>query len=137
MVARVLREDLAPVRIWVSRINRRWQAGVRVDWVRFPVLRMKIIIKNSKENSASVLRRAGYAFKARGKDSLSFVRAFGKSGYPRFHIYAYSKEKEMIIYLHLDQRKETYGKAKRHHGEYGDTKILREEAERIKKVIGN
>ena len=68
---------------------------------------------------------------------MSFVRAFGKGGYPRFHIYAYPKEKEITIYLHLDQKKETYGKAKRHHGEYGGTKILKEEMERIKKLVSS
>ena len=96
---------------------------------------MKIIIKNLKENPVNIFRRAGYVFKNKGEDYLSFIRAFGRSGYPRFHIYAYPKEKETIIYLHLDQKKETYGKAKRHHGEYGDSKILKEEMERIKKII--
>ena len=96
---------------------------------------MKIIIKNLKENPVNIFRRAGYVFKNKGGDYLSFIRAFGRSGYPRFHIYTYPKEKETIIYLHLDQKKETYGKAKRHHGEYGDSKILKEEMERIKKII--
>jgi hypothetical protein len=96
---------------------------------------MKIIIKNLKENPVNIFRRAGYVFKNKGEDYLSFIRAFGKSGYPRFHIYAYPKEKETIIYLHLDQKKETYGKAKRHHGEYEDSPTLIREVERLKNIL--
>jgi len=98
---------------------------------------MKIIIKNFPDNPATALRRAGYAFQRSEGLELSFVREFSRSGYPRFHIYARMENSDLIINLHLDQKRETYGEGTRHHGEYEDSDTVKEEGERIKTVLSN
>ena len=97
---------------------------------------MKIIINDIKENSVSLLRRAGYAFQRHaGENEMSFVRPLARGGYPRFHIYARAENSHLLISIHLDQKKETYGNTTRHHGEYEEDGALKEEVERIKSVI--
>lgn len=67
---------------------------------------------------------------------MSFMRALARSGFPRFHAFAKMEENDLLINIHLDQKKETYGKAKRHHGEYDSgSGVLREEIERIKNIL--
>lgn len=111
---------------------------------------MRIIIKNFKDNEATALRRAGYAFQrtegvpastrgdihssTRGGE-MSFIREFSRSGYPRFHIYARMENSDLMINLHLDQKKETYGKGPRHHGEYEESSEIKEEADRLKSLL--
>ncbi len=120
-----------------------------VDWVR-PVIRlgvrsddrtilgiptMRIKIDNFRENTASFFRRIGYVFVRRENDEMSFIKTLARSGYPRFHIFAHMERDDLIINIHLDQKKETYGSGARHHGEYGDSEILNEEIKRIKSLI--
>jgi hypothetical protein len=93
---------------------------------------MKIKLESIRENPTNLLRRAGYIFQRQEGGKMSFVRALGRSGYPRFHIYTESEGNSLVINLHLDQKKETYGQATRHHGEYENSKVVEEEAERIK-----
>ncbi|MCD6149409.1 hypothetical protein J7J13_01315 [bacterium] len=97
---------------------------------------MKIIINNIKENPASFLRRAGYIFQRHIGEEMSFIRPLARGGYPRFHIYAYADSGNLIINIHLDQKKETYGDSTRHHGEYEEDGALKKEADRIKTIIG-
>lgn len=110
---------------------------------------MKIEIQNIKDNPANALRRAGYVFQykegnpasTRGDGSstrggeMSFVRPFSQSGFPRFHIYARMSGLNLEISIHLDQKKETYGKDTRHHGEYENEGAVKEEVERLKKIL--
>jgi len=97
---------------------------------------MKIAINNIKENPVSILRRVGYAFQRHaGENEMSFVRPLARGGYPRFHIYAGVKESNLLISIHLDHKKETYGDSTRHHGEYEEDGALKEEVERIKTII--
>lgn len=96
---------------------------------------MKIILSNITGNTANLLRRSGYVFQHRDGEEMSFVRVIGKSGYPRFHIYAKTDGKNLILNLHLDQKRETYGQATRHHGEYEDSKVVENEAARIRQAI--
>jgi len=96
---------------------------------------MKIIVNDIKENSVSLLRRAGYAFQRHAGEEMSFVRPLAQSGYPRFHIYARAENNNLSINIHLDQKKETYGNSTRHHGEYEEDGALKEEVERIKTII--
>lgn len=98
-----------------------------------------------KENPINLLRRAGYTFQrkegnptlaSRGETGeMSFVRTFSKSGYPRFHIYCHLEDANLIVNFHLDQKKNTYGNSTRHHGEYDESPIVMEEAERLKNII--
>jgi hypothetical protein len=93
---------------------------------------MKVEIKSVKGNPVNVLRRVGYAFQRQEGAEMSFVRPLARAGYPRFHMYAQVKEFDLIINIHLDQKKETYGDSTRHHGEYEDEGALQAEVERIK-----
>lgn len=82
------------------------------------------------------MRRAGYAFQRHEGAEMSFVRSLARAGFPRFHAFAKMEGADMAINIHLDQKKETYGSGTRHHGEYEDEGALKEEAERIKSVMG-
>ena len=66
---------------------------------------------------------------------MSFIRPFSASGYPRFHMYVSMEGADLKINIHLDMKKETYGEGTRHQGEYEDNDALRDEAERLKKVL--
>ncbi len=96
---------------------------------------MKLEIKNIKENPANMLRRAGYAFQRNEGDEMSFIRPFSSSGYPRFHMYVKVKGLDMAISIHFDAKKETYGKNTRHHGEYEEGDVLREEVKRLQNLL--
>lgn len=96
---------------------------------------MKLRIENIKENPASLLRRAGYIFQRKEGDEMSFILPLARSGYPRFHMYAHLEGISLVINFHLDQKKETYGGAARHHGEYEDSGALQTEAARIQQLL--
>lgn len=96
---------------------------------------MQIKIENIRENPTSLLRRAGYVFQRNEGNEMSFVRPLARSGYPRFHMYASVSELDLIINIHLDQKKETYGNSTRHHGEYEDDGALKMEVERIEQIL--
>lgn len=97
---------------------------------------MKITIEKIKENPVSLLRRAGYAFQRQDGNEMGFIRSLARAGFPRFHMYASVNGTDLVINIHLDQKKETYGQATRHHGEYKDSEALEREAERIKSISG-
>jgi hypothetical protein len=96
---------------------------------------MKLVVEKIRENPVSLLRRAGYAFPRHENDEMSFVRPLASAGYPRFHMYAKVENFNLLINIHLDQKKETYGQATRHHGEYDDEGALKTEVERIKSIL--
>ena len=77
----------------------------------------------------------GYFFQRREEQEMSFVRPLARAGYPRFHMYVTQKDAELIINIHFDQKKETYGKSKRHHGEYENAGALKTEVIRLKKGV--
>jgi hypothetical protein len=97
---------------------------------------MKILIKNPGENPVTLLRRAGYAFQRREGEESSFVRTFGRSGFPRFHCYTKAEGSDVLISMHLDRKGETYGDSTRHHGEYADEGPLAEEGRRLLFLFG-
>ena len=96
---------------------------------------MKIKIKNIKESPSSLLQSAGYIFQRHAGKEMSFIRPLAQAGYPRFHIYAYIENFNLLINIHLDQKKETYGDTTRHHGEYEDTGALKKEVQRILSIV--
>ncbi len=97
---------------------------------------MKILIRAITENPVSLLRKAGYAFQRQEAGELSFVRVFSRSGYPRFHCYAKISDLDLLLNLHLDQKKHTYGnEATRHHGEYDNDGPVAEETQRLLRLF--
>jgi hypothetical protein len=96
---------------------------------------MKIVIEKIQGNPVNTLRRAGYSFQRQEGSEMSFIRPLARAGYPRFHMYASVKDLDLIINIHLDQKKETYGNSTRHHGEYEDEGALKTEVERIKSIL--
>jgi len=97
---------------------------------------MQIIIEKLSTNPTNSLRRAGYIFQRQEGEEMSFVRPFSQSGYPRFHAYVKTENGGMIINIHYDAKKETYGEGARHHGEYENEGMLKEESERLKRALG-
>lgn len=97
---------------------------------------MQIKIEKIKENPVNLLRRAGYAFQRHEGGEMSFIRPLAQAGYPRFHMYARVEDFNLLINIHLDQKKETYGENTRHHGEYENEGPLKTEVERINLIIG-
>lgn len=95
---------------------------------------MQIEIKNISSNPANLLRRAGYTFQRNEGNEMSFIRPFGASGYPRFHMYVKINGADMTINIHFDSKKETYGEGTRHHGEYENEGVLAEEVRRLKAI---
>ena len=96
---------------------------------------MQLEVKNISSNPVNLLRRAGYAFQRNEGDEMSFTRPFSTSGYPRFHIYAKITGANMLINIHLDAKKETYGNNTRHHGEYENDGALAEEVKRLEMIL--
>ncbi|MFZ2225973.1 MAG: hypothetical protein WA064_05195 [Candidatus Moraniibacteriota bacterium] len=96
---------------------------------------MQIEIKNVLGNPVNNLRRLGYAFQRHEGDEMSFVRPMAAAGYPRFHMYVKMNGTDMLINIHLDMKKETYGDDTRHHGEYGNDGALKEEVRRLKTLL--
>lgn len=66
---------------------------------------------------------------------MSFIRPLAAAGYPRFHMYAKLRGEDLDVSFHLDQKKETYGDDTRHHGEYEESGVLKQEADRIKSFL--
>lgn len=81
------------------------------------------------------MRRSGYVFQRHEADEMSFIRPMARSGFPRFHIYTKLEGVDLVIHIHLDQKRETYGNNTRHHGEYDDDGALKNEAERLKNLL--
>ena len=86
-----------------------------------------------------MLQRAGYHFDQRdpatGEDSYS--RRAGAGEYPKFHVYFKQQGDELILNLHLDQKRASYGGYTAHSGEYEDSEILEKEAGMLKFFFGS
>lgn len=91
---------------------------------------MEISIKNTGENLVNLMRKIGYLFQRENQ----FIRPLERSGYPRFHLYIKENKKEIILDLHLDQKRPVYKMARDHAAEY-EGKVVETEAERIKQVL--
>jgi hypothetical protein len=96
---------------------------------------MQIEIRDVSSSPVNMLRRVGYVFQRNEGDEMSFVRPFSASGYPRFHMYVKVSGADMIINIHFDAKKETYGEGTRHHGEYENEGALAEEVRRLKNIL--
>ncbi len=99
---------------------------------------MKFTVDRPRENAVNLLRRAGYRFQRHtDRGEMSFVRPLAARGdFPRFHIYAREEIGTLHISIHLDAKRETYGKQTRHHGEYEEEGALAQEVTRLKSLWG-
>ena len=91
---------------------------------------MKISIKNTGENTINLMRKIGYLFQRENQ----FVKPLERSNYPRFHLYIKENKEEIILNLHLDQKRPVYKTAHDHAAEY-EGKVVETEAERIKQIL--
>src|SRR3989344_8407124 len=93
---------------------------------------MKLIIPNFSDNPRSFLRSCGYAFQKNEGEEMAFVRRLAGTDFPRLHAYVKVESQNLIINLHLDQKKPSYEGTAMHGGEYNG-ELVKEEIERIKK----
>ena len=91
---------------------------------------MKISIKNTGENTINLMRKIGYLFQKENQ----FVKPLERNDYPRFHLYIKENKEEIILNLHLDQKRPVYKTAHDHAAEY-EGKVVEAEAERIKQIL--
>ncbi len=95
---------------------------------------MKFVVGKPKENILSLVRNLGYVLKLGKGREFNCVRPVGDMGYPRFHIFIKQDKDKLVFNLHLDQKKPSYSGSRAHSGEY-ESKVVEEEAERIKKIL--
>ncbi|TAL19293.1 hypothetical protein EPN90_03955 [Patescibacteria group bacterium] len=83
-----------------------------------------------------LIRRAGYAeFRDPNTGEFSYVRRLQPGVfYPRFHVYLKDRDNGLVVSLHLDQKKPSYGVGHAHSGEY-DGVVVEREGERVKQTI--
>ena len=97
---------------------------------------MKIYFeKKIKENPETIIRRSGYAkiFDWRSSQT-SYVRQRSNNFYPRFHMYAEENQDQLILNIHLDQKKVSYHQQTAHSVDYSG-EIIEHEAKRIKEFF--
>lgn len=80
-------------------------------------MKLYLELNNLAVNPTQFMRQAGYAYLP-GHDGGSFVKTFGRSFYPRFHVYIEEATGQAVINLHLDQKQPGYSGQSRHNGEY-------------------
>ena len=91
--------------------------------------------KKFKENSDTIIRRSGYAkIFDRRSGKTSYVRRLSNLFYPRFHMYVEENPSQLILNIHLDQKKPSYKKQTAHSADYSGETIERE-AKRIKEFF--
>ncbi len=97
---------------------------------------MNIHVNPLTENPLTLMRRAGYSFQRNEGVEQAWVRVLGTSGYPRFHIYTKVDKMTLILHIHLDHKKHTYGEDTRHHADYAESAPLQEEVNRLLTIFG-
>jgi len=98
---------------------------------------MKFTIKGPlKDNIYNLIREIGYHFlnKDEKTGEMSFIRSLSENDYPRFHLYLVVEGENLILNLHLDQKKPIYKGAPAHAAEY-DGEVVEKETERIKEIL--
>ncbi len=89
-----------------------------------------------RDHPRNLIRRAGYAeFRDPNTGVTSYVRRL-QSGvfYPRFHVYLKEQQEGVVVSLHLDQKKPSYGQGHAHSGEYEGATVM-QEMDRIRASI--
>ncbi len=95
---------------------------------------MKIEV-STPSNSLVAIQRCGYAqFRDPRTGEFSFTRRLGNGFYPRFHLYVDERADRLVLKLHLDQKRPSYGTGHAHSGEY-EGSTVEQEANRIKTLL--
>ena len=98
-------------------------------------MKLKIAKNQLQDNYTRWLRQAGYHYRpGRNGQPANFTRPVAGPPYPRFHIYVEDLGQEIIINLHLDQKRPSYTGASAHNAEY-EGQVVAEEISRLKKFI--
>ena len=97
---------------------------------------MKIVFKNPKNTPLNLMRQAGYSFERKDPktEEESFVRHLSTEEYPKIHAFIKKQGEEIIINLHLDQKKPSYPGSYAHAAEY-ESEILEKEAKNIREIF--
>jgi len=83
-----------------------------------------------------LLQRCGYHPHHGFGEQESYVRRLSRDFYPRFHVYVEEAVNQLILNLHLDQKRPSYPGAHAHNADYeGD--IVAAEARRVSAVIAS
>ncbi len=93
---------------------------------------MTFKVKSGNENLQNAMRKIGYqpiGMSDRGE--MNCIRPMMGADYPRFHIYSKEENNEIVINLHLDQKKPSYAGSHAHAGDY-DSDVVHNEVARIK-----
>jgi hypothetical protein len=97
---------------------------------------MQLKIPKTKNNIIDLLRSAGYSYRGMNNGDFGFIKRIGLNEYPHYHIYARVENNNVVMNLHLDQKKPSYEGSAAHGGEY-DGELVEKEMERIKLLITN
>ncbi|MFH1412939.1 MAG: hypothetical protein ABIG10_02835 [bacterium] len=98
-------------------------------------MQLKLDKNQLSGNYIQFLRKAGYGYlKDKKTGQESFVRPVQGGFYPRFHIYAKETESELVLNLHLDQKKPSYKGSSAHNAEY-EGFVVEQEMARLKSLI--
>lgn len=97
---------------------------------------MRFTFNRQEDSAVTIMRRLGYTYQYEKNGEMSFVRSLARAGFPRFHCYVKTERGRLVFSIHLDQKRETYGKETRHHGEYENDGALKEEMGRVEAEAG-
>lgn len=97
---------------------------------------MNIEIPRKEINTDQFIRRLGYSLhRDRFATDISYVRRAGEDFFPRYHLYYEEKPDRVILKLHLDQKKPSYGAGTHAHAGDYDGSAVEREAKRIKSMV--
>jgi hypothetical protein len=96
---------------------------------------MRLVV-STNQSVITVMRRAGYGLLGQDQTTgeFSFAKRASGGDYPRFHAYVKKDGGQIIINIHLDQKKPSYGGSRAHNGEY-EGPLLDLESQKIKTAI--
>lgn len=89
-----------------------------------------VFSKQAVGDPARFIRRCGYGeYYDRRLGKISYMkRARMTDMFPRYHVYLEERDEEVIVDLHLDQKRPSYGEETMHSGEYEGGAVEREAA---------
>lgn len=98
---------------------------------------MQLKFKKPTTNIVDLIRQAGYSYRGASAGEMNFIKRVGIEEYPHFHIYAREEGgDDVIINLHLDQKKSSHSGNRAHSAEHEGV-LIEQEAERVKQAIAS